>query len=458
MSINSALLSGVTGLVANSAALGAISDNISNVNTVGYKENSTQFEDLVTSKATQGNYNSGGVQANVTQLISQQGQFTQTQSSTDLAINGNGMFVVSQTAAGLSATSGPTYTRAGSFTPDSAGNLVNSAGLYLQGWAADSTGAVSTSPSDITKLSTINIGDIGSAPAPTSTASLSANLDSNTDATDAVHTGYNATTNSMAMYDANPATGTKPDFSTQLTVYDSQGGQHTVQLDFLKTSTANQWDVEVNGLGSSGAADSDLASANIASGTVNFNSDGSFKSATLGGTTYASGTPISLSLPWTAASGLTTPQTLALNLGGTSGSLTQNALASATNSTTVDGGPPASVSSVAIGDDGKVTANFSNGTSRVVAQVALATFTNPDGLASVSGDAYQQTDQSGTFTLKTPEEAGAGQVKSSQLEASTVDLSTEFTGLIITQRAYSAASKIITTADQMLQELISVKQ
>jgi flagellar hook protein FlgE len=144
MSINSAMLSGVSGLIANSAALGAISDNISNVNTVGYKDNSTQFEDLVASTSGGGIYNSGGVQANVSQLVTQQGQFTQTTSSTDMAVNGNGFFVVSNTAAGLSSTSGPSFTRAGSFTANSSGYLENSAGYYLQGWPASSTGVITT--------------------------------------------------------------------------------------------------------------------------------------------------------------------------------------------------------------------------------------------------------------------------------------------------------------------------
>ena len=161
MSINSAMLSGVSALIANSAALGAISDNISNVNTVGYKQNETQFEDLVTSKAVQGNYNSGGVQANVSQLVTQQGQFTQTSSATDLAINGNGFFVVASTPAGLSATSGPQLHPSRLLHARTAqATLVNSAGLYLQGWMANSSGVVTTDPSDLTKLSTINVNDV----------------------------------------------------------------------------------------------------------------------------------------------------------------------------------------------------------------------------------------------------------------------------------------------------------
>ncbi len=452
MSINSAMLSGVSGLIANSAALGAISDNIANVNTVGYKENTTQFEDLVTSKAVAGNYNSGGVQADVSQLISQQGQFTQTSSSTDLAVNGAGFFVVADTSSGLSATSGPSYTRAGSFTANSAGYLENTAGLYLQGWPADSSGNISTSPSDLTKLQTINVSAIGSSPDPTTTASLSANINSATPVTTAAAT-YNATSNSMA------SGAVTPDVSNaQITVYDGQGGQHTLQLDLLNVSNTtntsttpstvygpNTWAAEVVDPKSG-----DVSSANgqIASGIITFSSTGAVASSTL---------PTSLAIPWSTASGLGT-QTVALNLGGATGGLTQQASASTVSSISANGGPAGSVTGVTVGSDGKVTANFSNGATRTIAQVALATFADPNGLTAVSGNAYAATNQSGTFVLKTPDQAGAGQIESSQLEASTVDLSTEFTNLIITQRAYSAASKIITTADQMLQELISVKQ
>ncbi len=457
MSINSAMLSGVSGLIANSAALGAISDNIANVNTVGYKENSTQFEDLVTSKATVGNYNSGGVQANVTQLVTQQGQFTQTQSPTDMAISGNGFFVVSNTAAGLSATSGPEFTRAGSFTADSSGNLVNSAGLYLQGWPADSSGNITTSPSDLTKLSNVNIDSIGNSPDPSTTASISANLNSATDATTNGSATYNASTKSMAMYDTDPTTGSKPDYSTQITTYDAQGGAHTFQLDFLKTTTANTWNVEVNAVPA--AQVKGVTDGQVATGKVVFNSDGTFDAAasTLPSTLTLGASTATTGAAWATTSGLPA-QTVALNLGGTTGSLTQYAEASTTNSTSVDGGPAGTLSSVSVATNGKVTANFSNGAQRVIAQVAVATFPDADGLAAASGNAYTATDTSGTFNLQTAGTGGAGKVESSQLEASTVDLSTEFTGLIITQRAYSAASKIITTADQMLQELISVKQ
>jgi flagellar hook protein FlgE len=457
MSINSALLSGVSGLIANSAALGAISDNIANVNTVGYKENATQFENLVSAKAAAGNYNSGGVQADVTQLISQQGQFTQTSSPTDLAINGNGFFVVSSTSAGLSNSSTPSFTRAGSFTADSAGFLKNTAGLYLQGWPADSNGNITTSPSDLSKLSTINVSAIGSSPDPTTTATINANLNADTSSTTNGSSTYSATTNSMAMYDADNTTGTKPDFSTQITTYDAQGGQHTFQVDFLKTSTANTWDAEISAVPASQVQGA--ANGQIASGQVVFNSDGSYDetastlptSISLGASTATSGAA------WATSLGLPA-QSISLDLGSAAGAVTQYASISTTNSSTVNGGPAGSLTGVTVGQDGKVTAQFSNGATRVVAQVALATFPDANALTAVSGNSYAATEQSGVFNLKTPTTGGAGELSSSELEASTVDLSTEFTNLIVTQRAYSAASKIITTADQMLQELISVKQ
>ena len=126
----------------------------------------------------------------------------------------------------------------------------------------------------------------------------------------------------------------------------------------------------------------------------------------------------------------------------------------------INGRPHAfgNLTSINIGSNGDVTANFDNGVTRVIGEVALATFPNPDGLNAVSGDAYTVSLASGTYNLKSPNSGGAGQLQSSSLEASTVDLSTEFSNLITTQQAYSASSKIITTADQMMQQLINIIQ
>lgn len=461
MSINSAMLSGVAGLIANSAALGAISDNIANSGTVGYKQNSTQFEDLVTATAAAGSYNSGGVQANVSQLINQQGQLQQTTSPTDLAISGDGFFVVSNTSAGTANNVTPLYTRAGSFTANSSGYLVNSAGLYLQGWAANSQGVITPDPSDLSKLSTINVDNIGTVPNPTTEASPNLNLNSGQTVSAAAAT-YNPATaaTSMAAY-TNSATsgvaGVAPDYSSQFTVYDSQGGPHTFQLDFLKSSTANQWSAELVAVPASTVAG--VTNGQIATGTVAFNPDGTLNTAATTFTPALSTLTIGASsattgLRWASTSGLAA-QTMNVNLTGTPASVTQYDSASVTNSFPVDGGPAGTLTGVTVQTNGDVTASFSNGATKTIAQVALATFTNDDGLQSQSGDAYAQSIASGTATFKTPGEAGAGDISPSTLESSTVDLSTQFTSLITTQRAYDASSKIITTANEMLQSLIN---
>src|SRR4051794_8111695 len=151
MSINSALLAGVSGLVANSSALAAISDNIANVNTTAYKRNQVSFGTMVTSQAVKGEYSAGGVQGNSHSFVSQQGLIQSAASATDLAVSGDGFFVVSTSATSAASE----FTRAGAFTPDAAGFLVNDAGLYLQGWPVQANGTFATDPSDLSKIGPI---------------------------------------------------------------------------------------------------------------------------------------------------------------------------------------------------------------------------------------------------------------------------------------------------------------
>src|SRR5215469_4000111 len=175
MSINSAMLAGVTGLTANASALAATSDNIANVNTVGYKLNLTNFSDLVTAASAQ-DYSAGGVTTSTTAFVTQQGLLQSTSSPTDLAISGSGFFVTTQTPADVSATAPRLFTRAGSFTVDSQGYLKNSAGLYLQGWLADTNGNITTDPSNIALLQPINVSTVGGAAGATTQAAVNANL------------------------------------------------------------------------------------------------------------------------------------------------------------------------------------------------------------------------------------------------------------------------------------------
>ena len=169
----------------------------------------------------------------------------------------------------------------------------------------------------------------------------------------------------------------------------------------------------------------------------------------------ASAGPAGANGQWAAGLGVGGQQ-ITINFATAPGGLTQLASASATQSIITNGTTFGNLTNIDVDQDGNVSANFDNGVSRRIAQVALATFVNPNGLSPISGNGYRTSLASGTFSLKAPGASGAGALSPSTLEASTVDLSSEFTGLIVTQRAYSASSKIITTADQMLQELISI--
>ncbi len=428
MSLYGALAIGIAGLNANSQALSATSSNIANVNTVGYKDATASFSTFMNADAGVGSNASAGVTAAISQNVTTQGLPTTTSSPTDLSISGNGFFVVASNA---SATATQEYTRAGSFTPDSSGNLVNSAGLYLQGYKLDAAGNV---PTNTSNLSLINVSSLSGTAAASTKMSLQANLQ----ASSTVDGSYTA--GDMA------AGNVTPDFTRTVNIYDSQGGQQPITFSFIKTA-ANTWAYEANYAGTA----SNVTSTALSQGTVTFNSDGTLKN--VNGASPASGN-IAMTIPWSASSGLAS-QALAVNLGtvtGTSG-LTQYDTPSELSGSTSDGSAFGSVTGVTIGKDGTVTAQFSNGLSQDVYKVPIATFTTPDGLGQMTGNAYSATKASGAANINLANSGSAGGIQSNSLEGSTVDLATEFTNLITTQRAYSASARIITTADQMLTQL-----
>ena len=585
MSINSAMLAGVSGLVANSSALAAISDNIANVNTVGYKRSSANFSTLVTSGSKNQTYSAGGVKAQTHQFVSQQGLTQSTTSNLDLSISGSGFFVTTEKPEGLTATDTRSFTRAGSFQLDNLGYLRNDAGLYLQGWLADPvSGAITPDPSDLMQLSSINVGTVGGTAEKTTRVGINANLRSEqpvaaavsykvgtagspsktgivdtavpavTHSYDVVYSstgvanplasgnseyqvdikengvviatgivGYNAAGNlvsstlkpksaaapngtitdvdidtgapattvslaalgittdaevkagklydpatwSMSDYAADNTKGVKPDFEIQIPLSDSKGGQRTVTLSLLKGPGPNQWYAELR------AKPGDLANngnGQISTGIVTFTTDGKLQSTgnLFGGTNptsisiQASGTaplaPPAVTPPtWADGLGIDT-QDVQIDLASAAGGLTQYNSQSVVQSVNTNGTAFGNLTNIEVDEDGYVSAIFDNGVTRRIAQVAVATFSNPNGLKGVNGNAYRVTNESGTYSLKAPGQGGAGSLAPSTLEASTVDLSTEFTGLITTQRAYSASSKIITTADQMLEELLNIKR
>jgi flagellar hook protein FlgE len=479
MSINSALTAGASGLQAESSALAAISNDIANVNTVGYKGTEVDFQALVTASSG-GAYSAGGVTTTTQQLVTKQGSTTQTSSPTDLAITGQGMFVVSTQPTPVGGNAQAEFTRAGSFTPDANGFLKNTAGLYLLGWPANSQGQVNTSNTSINSLAPINITAVAGQVSATTAVSVDGNINASQAVTpQAAAAGttpvgagaYNALTNSMTAYDPTAGAGVQPDFTIPIPVSDSLGGSHTLQLDLLKSSTPNQWYAEIQAVPASDVVSgSGLAPGQIATGIVAFNSDGSLdmSKTTIFGTpanpTFSIGAsnaaaPGATGVNWAANLGVAAQQ-ITVGIGGTTGSgaLTQAVSPSVVSSINTNGTPFGSLSAISIGQNGMVTATFNNGTTRQIAQVALATFPNVDGLTAVNGDAYLASQDAGEFSLKTAGTGGAGTLASSTLETSTVDLSSEFTNLIIAQQAYDASSKVITTADQMTQALLQVIQ
>ena len=245
MSISSAMLAGVTGLVSNSSALAAISDNIANSNTVGYKRVGIDFTSLVNSGSTFG-YAAGGVAAQAQGIVSQQGTLQATQSPTDISLSGNGFFVATGQPTGVSPTDTRFFTRAGSFTVDDSGFLKNSAGLYLQGWPADINGVVSPDSANLNDLTSINILQVANTAQPTNSASIQANLDAD-QAINPAEAAQPYAAGNMADYAMNPNTAgaIKPDFSITVPVSDSKGGQRNMVIDFLKSSTPNVWHAEV---------------------------------------------------------------------------------------------------------------------------------------------------------------------------------------------------------------------
>jgi len=429
MSLYGALLTGVSSLDANARSLSITSSNIANVNTVGYKTTTADFSTFLASSGMSGDISPASVNVTGLQRLSQQGLITSTNSSTDLAINGNGFFIVTDNPATPTNT---VYTRAGAFSADANGLLRNSAGFYLEGWTLNPDG---TMPANRSSLDVINLGSVNGTAEPTTTLTLKANLQSSA----APVAGYVA----GDMY----AGTVTPQFEQTINVYDSQGGARPMQLAFVKTA-ADAWAYEISYQGN--VADIGGAGNNpVQSGTITFNADG----------TLAVPPTATFNIPWDASTGLVTqPMTISFGSTGGSNGVTQFDSPSALTGATIDGAPYGSLTAVSVDDQGYVTALFDNGIEKRVFKVALATFPSPDSLAPISGNAYRLTDASGNATVLEAKTGGAGSIASNALEASTVDLAKEFSNLITTQRAYSAATRIVTTADQMLQELMQIKQ
>ncbi len=462
MSINSALLAGTSGLTANSSALAAISDNISNVNTVGYKRSQSLFTPLVKADSNLVTYNAGGVQPRNRQLIGEQGLLQSSSSSTDLAISGDGFFVVTTRPGTLTSSDSYLFTRAGSFMPDERGYLVNSAGYYLRGWPVAPDGSVVANASDLSALETINISSISGTAEATTRVRMNANVQTSTPISAAA-----------ATYDAmNPANNmasgaVTPDFQTSIQVFDSQGGIRIVTMMMLKSTAPNEWHTEmVVEPATDVQTGPDLNNGQIGTGTIAFDQFGRLDpvATTLPPTLdfLASDHAAALTgseVKWSNALGIGAQGIdFDIGAGSAAGGLTQFDSDSVVDSTNVNGSIFGDLNSIEVDKNGFVIAKFTNGVVKSIFQVPIATFVNPNGLQPDNGGAFRVTQASGTFSMKQPGAGGAGLISPRTLESSNVDLATEFTNLITTQRAYSASSKIITTADEMMDELIRMKR
>jgi flagellar hook protein FlgE len=437
MSIYSAMRAGVTGLNANSSAMAVISDNIANLNTVAYKRGQTDFSAILNAQNGETTYNAGGVLASTRRFVDLQGSLDQSNSPTDLAINGEGFFVVTEDPTTTNGAGGGLFTRAGSFSLDANGLLKNAQGYYLMGAPITNGTTASITPSSLASLQAIDLHNVGSTAQASTKASINANLDSR----DSIYVGPPAyAAGALAGYPS-AANSIAPQVERSIEIVDSLGTARTLTLGFLKTGV-NTWAAEIYMRPASDVGGTGL----VASGTVQFSSAGVPTSVSAGLQSFT--------ITYAATTGAAA-QPMALDL---SSGLTQYAIPSSLNSATADGSPPGDLTGVTVSDSGVLTAQFSNGRSQALYLIPVATFLNADGLQPERGGAFRVTLESGQFTLNSPGSGGAGPVQSNALEASNVDLGTEFTSMITTQRAYSACSKIITTADDMLDELIRIKR
>ena len=417
---------------------------------------------MVTSQAVKGRYSAGGVQGVTRQFVSQQGLVQASGSSTDLAISGDGFFVVSSKGAGLTTADARSFTRSGSFTVDADGFLVNKSNFYLQGWPAKPDGSFDINPSDLSKMNSINVKNLGSAVAPTTDIGVSANLNKGGVVSAGEAAYNNATAASMTDYATDPLTGTKPDFVIEANVIDSTGGSRKVAIALLKDDSANpnSWHAEIYSIPTTDVTTGGRP-GQLTRGDVKFNQDGTIDLTT---TTLFGAAGAAAQLVLDASGTAATPrwsnslgiaaQTLDFDLSKVS----QYTAPSTVNAISSNGAGVGNIVSIDVDDEGIVSAIYDNSQIRQIAKVGIATFPNADGLQAISGNAYRSSLPAGQLTVKEAGVGGAGRISPSSLEASTVDLSAEFTGLIQTQKAYSASSKIITTADQMLEELINIKR
>ncbi len=401
------LFSGVSGLKNHQTRMDVIGNNIANVNTVAFKAGRVNFEDIL-SQTVEGARSPqaggmGGVNPKQVGLgmgissidtLFTPGSLQSTDNPTDFAVQGEGFFIVSDGSQVY-------YTRDGAFKTSADGALVNSNGFRLQGWMADTDGNI-----DSTQALQNIIIPVGAQMKPKATTEIGfeGNLDANADL--------------------------NSEWITSVQVYDSLGNPHNLTVTFEKTATANQWTWNTDLDGTSGD-----------SGTIEFDTDGTVLSGGSGSASFNNITgaeDITLDIDFSQLTQFGGNPTAYINF--------------------QDGYEAGSLDMVSTDSGGVLTGIFTNGQSKALAQIALATFSNPGGLLKEGGNLYQISNNSGLPNIGTADSGGRGSIAVGALEMSNVDLAQEFTNMIVTQRGFQANSRVITTSDEMLQDLINIKR
>jgi flagellar hook protein FlgE len=458
------LYAGVSGLQNHQTRMDVIGNNISNVNTIGFKKGRVNFQDLLSQNmqgAARPNEDLGGVNpkqvglgVNISAIdtLHLQGALQTTGVVSDVAIQGNGFFVMQSGDKTF-------FTRAGAFGVDEVGTLVNPAnGMRVQGWTAqtiDGEQFINTA-SDVGDL-VIPIGSKDSAAA-TTEVFLASNLDKRTP---------------EVIPGAGPADIQAGTWTIDKDIYDAFGNTHTLRIDFTKIpGVNNQWQAQVTvdpeaEVATNATVDIGTANNNTNTFTVEFDNFGAILQAVddagdvidVGELQVLTSFDVTDSTP--DAGGAAIRQTFNLNLGTVGSmvnSLTQFAESSSTKAYRQNGYPMGYLENYQIDQRGNITGVYSNGTNRLIGKIALASFTNPGGLEKAGESTYATTNNSGEANIGESGIAGKGKIISGALEMSNVDLAEQFTDMIVTQRGFQANSRTIQTSDQMLQEVLTLKR
>lgn len=438
MSISSSLNAGVAGLAANATRLAAISDNIANSATYGYKRVNTEFEGMVIQQARgAGVYSAGGVRAMTSRVIDERGALVSTSHPLDLAVSGRGMLpVMPSVLLGVGMGDRPMMmTSTGSFRPDAEGVLRTDSGLVLMGWPANADGLIPVNARDtVGGLQPIIINANQTAADPTMVMNLGVNLPAT-----ATEFGANGTP-----------------LPLKVEYFGNLGTSESLDITFTPTTAAvsgmsNTWTMEIRDSASTPGADL------IGSYELVFDA-----SQTAGGTLASvrmlSGggyDPATGELALAVAGG---PMTVNIGRLGDPNGLTQLADDFAPTNISKDGSPVGNLTAIEVDENGYMRATYDTGFIRTIYQIPLVDVPNPNGLIALNNQTYQVSPSSGSFFLWDAGDGPTGAVVGYAREGSTTDVAAELTDLIQTQRAYSSNAKVIQTVDEMLQETTNIKR